>query len=117
MNSRYIRLGNVLDQMDLLDEDNKPVPFQIKFVTANRKLLEGGDIVELPVARKCIGKRQGKVIFDERNKDATSSPKGKIPGDPRHWVNSTRNLLLPNGQIRKVHIRLIVEFNNLKVCY
>ena len=117
MNNRYIRLGDALDQMDQTDQDGKPIPFQIKFVTANRKLLEGGDIVELPVARKCIGKRQGKVIFDKRDKKAVSSHNDSISRDPRHWKNSTRNLLLPNGQIRKVHIRLIIEFNNLKVCY
>jgi hypothetical protein len=37
--------------------------------------------------------------------------------DPHHWSNSTRNVLLPNGQKRKLHIRLIIEFNNKKVCY
>ena len=114
--TQYIRLGQALDLMDQVDEHGKPVPFQIKFVTANRKLGKGGDIVELPVARKCIGKRQGKVIFDKREKMIGSSH-DKISKNPRHWVNSTRNLLLPNGQIRKVHIRLIIEFNNLKVCY
>jgi len=116
MNSGYIRLGDVLDQMDQVNQDGKPVPFQIKFVTANRKLVEGGDLVELPVARKCVGKRQGKVVFDNRKKSSSFS-NDQSSRDPRHWVNSTRNLLLLNGQIRKVHIRLIVEFNNLKVCY
>ena len=116
MNNRYIRLGDVLDRMDQTGQDGKPVPFQIKFVTANRKLGKGGDVVDLPNARKCVGKRQGKVIFDKREKMIGSSH-DKISKNPRHWVNSTRNLLLPNGQIRKVHIRLIIEFNNLKVCY
>jgi hypothetical protein len=37
--------------------------------------------------------------------------------NPNHWVNATRNIRLPNGQKRKVHIRLIIEFNHQKVVY
>ena len=116
MNSQYIRLGQALEVMDQVDENGKAVPFQIKFVTANRGLLTGGEIVELKHAWKCVGKRNGKPVFDQRKKSSLGS-NDQIPKDPRHWVNSTRNLLLPNGQIRKVHIRLIIEFNDKKVCY
>ena len=116
MNSQYIRLGQALDLMDQVDENGKAVPFQIKFVTANRGLMTGGEIVELKHACKCVGKRNGKPVFDRRVKIPSSSD-NRDSKDPRHWVNSTRNILLPNGQIRKVHIRLIIEFNDKKVCY
>lgn len=116
MNSQYIRLGQALDQMDQVDENGKPVPFQIKFVTANRQSKSGGEIVELKSAVKCDGQRNGQMVVDHREKPASSSGK-PTPKDPNHWVNATRNILLPNGQIRKIHLRLIIEFCHKKVCY
>jgi hypothetical protein len=109
-----IRLSNVLEQMDQLDGNEKPVKFDIKFVTADRIRKTGGEIIEIKQGCKCVGKKNGKVVFDTR-KASTDIP--KIPKDPNHWVNSTRNILLPNGLIRKVHIRLIIEFNGQKVCF
>ncbi|MGA3014682.1 MAG: hypothetical protein ABSD71_11705 [Bacteroidales bacterium] len=115
MNSTFIRLWDVLEIMDTLDGQGKPFRFQMKYVTANRLLGTGGEIIELKDGCKCSGKtKQGKPIFSEKKNFSTND---KVSKDPRHWTNSTRNILLSNGQIRKVHIRLIIEFNNKKVCY
>jgi hypothetical protein len=115
MNSQYIRLWDALEIMESMDPHGKPVRFQLKYVTANRTTGEGGDIIELTDACKCsIRTKKGKEVFPfKKNVSACE----KLPKDPRHWVNSTRNILLPNGQKRKLHIRLIIEFNNQKVCY
>ena len=43
----FIQLSAVLSQMEELDEKGQPVRFQIKFVTANRKLNTGGKIIEI----------------------------------------------------------------------
>jgi hypothetical protein len=115
MKVQYIRLADVLQQMERLDEKGMPCMFDMKFVTANRQQCTGGEIIEIKGGRKCVGKRGDKVIFDTRP-STQGEPTGKSR-DPRHWVNSTRNILLPNGQIRKVHIRLIIEFNACKVCF
>lgn len=117
MKVQYIRLSEVLDQMEQLDEAGMPVKFQIKFVTADRKRGTGGEIIEIKDGRKCVGKRKGKVVFDMRKTVSTVSTAPRIPRDPHHWVNSTRNIILPNGLIRTVHIRLIIEFNGKKVCF
>jgi hypothetical protein len=109
----YVTLKEVLETMDKVDKDGKAQPFDMKFVTANRKAGTGGEIIEIEHGRKCVGKRSGKVVFDER-KASTEPKKSK---NPHHFDNSTRNILLPNGQIRKVHIRLIIEFNKKKVCF
>ena len=98
--------------MEEFDQAGKPVSFDLKFVTCDRKRETGGEIIEIKSGRKCVGKRNGKVLFDTRKADIQNTSR-----DPRHWVNSTRNILLQNGQIRKVHIRLIIEFNGKKVCY
>ncbi|MDP1624104.1 MAG: hypothetical protein Q8M08_17410 [Bacteroidales bacterium] len=114
MNSTYIQLSAALDLMDQLDGEGKPVNFHVKFVTADRIRRSGGEIIEIQSGRKCVGKRSGKTVFDSRKK-ADENP--SISRQPNHWVNSTRNILLPNGGIRKVHIRLIIEFNNQKVFF
>jgi len=116
MNNGYIRLTEVLSQMDKTGTDGKPLKFQIRFVTADRSLGTGGDIIEISNGRKCIGlNKQGSPVFDLRTQSPSTD--SRIKKDPRHWVNSTRNILLENGKIRKVHIRLIIEFNKQKVCY
>ncbi|MCX6267044.1 MAG: hypothetical protein NTW16_06765 [Bacteroidetes bacterium] len=114
MNSNFIQLSKALDLMDQLDDDGKPVRFHVKFVTADRIRRTGGEIIEIPSVRKCVGNRNGKTVFDIRQK-ADENP--SISRQPNHWMNSTRNILLPNGGIRKVHIRLIIEFNNQKVFF
>ena len=115
MNSNFIRLWDVLEIMDSMDGHGKPVRFQLKYVTADKTKGTGGEIIELKDACKCsVRTKQGKEIFSAKQKFPTND---RVTKDPNHWVNSTRNCLLPNGQKRKLHIRLIIEFNNKKVCY
>ena len=114
MAGNYIRLAEVLVKMDELDNKGHPIPFSIKFVTANRKTGTGGEVIEIDKCVKCVGKKgDGTPIIDTRKLGQPVAP----TKDPHHWANSTRNLLLPNNQIRKIHIRLIIEFNGYKVCY
>jgi len=115
MNSTFIRLWDVLEIMDSMDAYGNPVRFQVRYVTANRITKEGGEIIELKDACKCSVKtRKGEEVFPEKRHFQAIE---KVSKDPRHWSNSTRNILLPNGQKRKLHIRLIIEFNHKRVCY
>ncbi len=69
--------------------DKEGLPFSLKFVTADRKRKTGGDLIEL---HGC-----------------------KLKGmDVKH---ATRNILLSSGKIRKVHIRLIIEYNGHTIVY
>ena len=115
MNNKFIRLWDVLEQMDRVDSENRPVKFQIKVVSADRHLDTGGGIIELKGCSKCTNDKNKQTPLVARGTAGKSGE--KITKDPRHWHNSTRNLLLANGQKRKVHIRLIIEFNNQTVCY
>ncbi len=110
----YIQLTKVLQTMEELDGEGNPLRFQIRFVTANKSNKTGGEIIEVKDARKCIGNRNGEIVFDKRKKHADNS---QISRNPNHFANSTRNIILANGAIRKVHIRLIIEFNNQKVFF
>ena len=101
--------------MDSLDGRGRPTRFQAKFITANRTTREGGEIIEVKDACKCpVRTKNGQEIYPERKN--LQAPE-RITKNPNHWENSTRNIKLPNGQKRKLHIRLIIEFNNMKVCY
>jgi len=66
MNKQYIQLSQVLDQMDALDENNVPRSFQMKFVTADRSRRSGGEIIDIPSGKKCVGFRNGILVFDTR---------------------------------------------------
>jgi hypothetical protein len=113
MSSNDIRLWDVFQQMDCLDAEDKPARFQLKYVTADREKGTGGDIIELTEARKCPGKTKSGEPKSIRQKSAVQNE--IVQKNPNHWIYSTRNMLIPNGQIRKVHIQLIIEFNNKKV--
>jgi hypothetical protein len=105
-----IFLKDVLETMEQTDKKNQLKPFSIVFVTADRNKKTGGDIIE--IERATILKRlpgEKKAAKPQANKSITKTP--------NHWDNSTRNILLPNGQKRKIHIRLITRFNNQPVIY
>ena len=112
--NKSISLTQVLTEIDRLDKNNKPIPFSIKFVTADRKKQTGGEIITIDEAIKVVGKKKGEVIIDKRKKkDIDIKTK-----NPNHWKNSTRNIMVvSSGEIRKIHIRLIIEFNGQNVYY
>lgn len=104
----FILLKEVLNEIDRTDEQGHPVSFNMKFVTADRKRRTGGEIIEANNVHKCITIRNNKVVYDSRP---------HVSRNPHHFTNATRNIIFPNGQIRKVHIRLIIEFNNQRVLW
>lgn len=80
----------------------------MEVVTADLKRKTGGDWLKLPRCRK-----NPRRLPEERYADqgVPSTPKRS----PRHYENSTRNMLLPNGLLVKVHLRLIRKLNGATV--
>jgi hypothetical protein len=107
--NRIITLKEVLTTMERCDHKGKPIPFDLTCITADRVRKTGGDILELKSASLT---RKNKKL--PRYVREIGIPKKKRQN---HWHNQTRNILLPNGQVRKVHIRLIVMFNGNPVVY
>lgn len=101
---------DLISQMDQCDGEGKPIIFSLKFVTADRVRKSGGEIITVERAQKCVGKKNDKVLY-------ANSPKIEgLTKNPNHNENATRNIyLVDSGQVRKVHTRLIIEFNNKKV--
>lgn len=99
--------------MDKVDASGRPLPFSITFVTADRTRRRGGEIIFIDKAQKCVGKRNGGVLYPTPVNPV--SP-GSIARDPNHRQNDTRNIFIPSsGQVRKVHLRLITQFNGKRV--
>lgn len=95
----YMFLKDVITHMEAGHE------FSIEVITADRNKNTGGDILYFPKAKIFRKKKQG---FDGKT---------GLTKRQNHFINSTRNLLLPNNQIRKIHIRLITRFNGETVVY
>jgi hypothetical protein len=103
-------LKDVLEEMYKTDVKGKPKPFSIEFVTADTNRMTGGDLIKIEKA-VLLQKNDKKIL------GSTSEAKAKTRKNPNHWQNSTRNILLPNGEKRKLHIRLITKFNKQPVIY
>lgn len=81
-------------------------PFSIAFVTYDEKRKTGGEWIEVKRAEKYVPFTRA-----EQERLDKAQPKVGIFKNPHHYENSTRNIQIPNGEIRKVAIRLIRRFN------
>jgi hypothetical protein len=105
-----VELREVLEDMERVDVHGNPVPFEIKFVTADERRKTGGDI-------KHFGKA---VMLTNKKRVNASSNLSNIKRQRKkanHWTNATRNIqpVGQNDRIVKVHIHLITHFNGQKV--
>lgn len=85
-------------------------PFSLMAITCNKKLKTGGEELFIKQAWK-----HNPLKASERQAIAKAQPESSLRKNPNHFKNSTRNLRLPNGDIREVHIRLIRQFNGKTV--
>ncbi|MFY0628690.1 MAG: hypothetical protein JXR07_20525 [Reichenbachiella sp.] len=105
-----ILMNQVLDQMMRVDHRGNPVPFSIQFCTLNKKKKEGGQLIT--VDKAILSWNTGGATTPKNDQPTKANVAGK---KPNHYRNRTRNLVLPNNEIRKVHISLITEFNGQEV--
>ena len=80
---------SIITLKDVLADMTKGKPFDITYVKADRSRRVAGKMRSL----------EGVVLHSTDRK------------------NSIRRVLLPNGKIRPIHIRLIVQYNNQRVIY
>lgn len=113
----------VISLQDVLAWMDTGKPFDIAFVTADRKRQTGGEIIELENV-----KLHRKAEYQQDNAEVSTAEAvstvavstvalKKDYRNPQHLQHGTRNLRLSSGKIRKIHIRLIVKFNGAKVVY
>lgn len=93
-----------------LNEMDSGKPFSIVFYTADRNKETGGERIELENCTTTF-------INSTKSTPATDPAKNDTLRAPHHFRHATRNLVLPNKQMRKVHIYLITQLNGKKVIY
>jgi hypothetical protein len=102
-------MNNYTSLSECLEVIHSGQDFSVKFRTFNRMNKSGGRLIEIHSVKLLTKKEvKEKALV---NKDSL------VKKNPNHYDNRTRNLLLPNNEIRKVNILFITEFNGEKVIY
>lgn len=94
--------------MKQLDRQGKPIPFSVRVVEYNRQTKQGGRIVNYEGVTLTSADRKRR---DDPPAVAEADGGNSTKKSPNHYRNKTRNLVLRNGEVRKIHIRLITRFN------
>ncbi|MFN3802866.1 hypothetical protein [Belliella pelovolcani] len=105
-----MQLKDALRLMDRLDHKSIPVPFSVTFYTADRRRGTGGE--KKTISGAILSKHNKFLPQHVRRVDGFGGSR-----KARHYENATRNIQSPDGEIIKVHIRLITAFNNSKVIW
>lgn len=100
--------------MDLKTPDGFAVPFDISVREFSAQNKSGGKLKFYNDARLLISKP--KKNKSEKNLLHLLADK-KPFRNPNHFENQTRNIELASGDIKKINIRFIIEFNGKKVVY
>lgn len=117
MAEEVIYLSDVLKIMSTPNRDGLAVPFSISFRSLQKYSKTGGRLVSYEKAKLVM-----KETFANHNPDKRMLqkpiPRTNIRRNPNHWENKTRNIkILPQGDIKKIHINHIITFNGKKVVY
>lgn len=80
----------------------------LRYITADVNKGKGGQVIEF---RKC------RLVKKQINSKSASGSSEGVRGvrNPNHHLHFTRNMMLPNNQIRKVHPILITHLNQEEV--
>lgn len=109
-----IFLRQVLIEIEKLDENKKPITFELEARTFNSNNKTGGRLVVYTSAKALQRKKLKGEIFNPFEHDYRQF---RVRRNPNHWDNRTRNIETKAGMIKKVKILYITKFNGLEVIY
>jgi hypothetical protein len=108
-----IQLRDALSKMEAVN-DGIPARFDLVVCTFSEERNTGGEILELNNVRMSgFAKQAQNKIAPEFLREQTKFENEKR--NPHHRENKTKNVLLANGQTRKIRIRFILFYNNLQI--
>jgi hypothetical protein len=114
-----ISLKEVLEDMS-----KREVPFSITFITLDRKRKKGGEVIRIEKGIQSGSAQEVAQVTTSEKDNSLEANKVEVnlvhnkSTRPNHYKHRTRNIFIcGTSQIRKVHIRLITEFNSKKVYY
>lgn len=102
MDKGTVSIQEILEHMDA------GLPFSMIYVKADRKRGTGGQMVSVERAHK-----SGHNLKDGQR--VTPSAIKKAAKNPNHSQHFTRNIVLPDREVRTVHPDLIITFNGKEV--
>lgn len=95
---KKIFLKDVLLDMKKLDNQKNPIAFSLAVRSFNKQNNTGGKL----------------IVYHNVTLMQTAKIKKSVAN---HWENRTRNIKLPNGEIKKINILFIVSYNGKEVIY
>lgn len=109
MTGDTIELRDVLQEMHAKLPGGAPKPFQVSFVTADRKQATGGEVITLP---KVVVYGQDQPSGAKQKATNSRPEAARSRKKPAHRANRTVNLFAPGPQrYYKAHIDLLLTFN------
>ena len=114
MENGTITLSEALEIMRRCDKHGDRIHFNITFRTFSATTKKGGKLRIIDGAKYLFpANPDGDRLINIYNLlDPVVTAK-----NPNHFENRTRNIELPNGDIRKVNIDFIISINDHKVIY
>lgn len=138
-----ITLAIALKEMEKLNARGARIPFSVAYITADREAWHRYKRITAQMEQVKPNTEQHKLLQEKRNSlniggraiilnkcvmtGRSKSPPGdviiktelrkQLLKDPRHWKNRTRNFKLQNGELRKAHIRTMMEFNKQPIIF
>lgn len=109
-----ISLNDALEIIDRQDKQGKSIPFDLTFRSLQRNSKSGGKLYEYNQVKKY---RKEKFKHSEAALKTSAETSVRFKKEPNHFENRTRNLELQNGDIKKIHIRLMISINGKQIVY
>lgn len=107
-------LRQVLEEIKKVDTNGLAIPFDVEFRTFNRNNKMGGVLKKYEKVKLLIPKKmKGKPFIDAEH----FFRKRRERKNPNHYENTTRNIELVSGHIKKFNFRYITKFNDHEVIY
>tara|TARA_B100001059_G_C17794213_1_gene562040 strand:- start:1475 stop:1816 length:342 start_codon:yes stop_codon:yes gene_type:complete len=111
---KRISFSKAMQIIDRVDKSANSIPFDIAFRTLNRNSKKGGRLL---IYRQVKKHRPKKSTLSRVSLLASVHSGCKVKRNPNHQNNRTRLLELQNGELKKIHIRLIDSVNGKKMHY
>ncbi len=112
---KTILLKNVMLAMRQTDAHGNAIPFSIQYRTWNKQNKMGGKLKVYENAVLCFRLEKNKTLNWEKALKVQTKQIAKK--NPNHYQHYTKNIELANGEIKKINILLITEFNGMEVVY
>jgi hypothetical protein len=107
-----VSFSECLEIINLKDKKGNSFPFDADVYTYNKNSKKGGVLKHYKSVKLLAWEKQERTL---QGLTKSASTEVRATKNPNHFQNRTRNIELPNGEIKKIHLRLIDSINGKKV--